>query len=72
MLNNKRKNLGYFDNIEDAQSARQAAEIKYFGKYRHAPIDLCPLFFGLCPECEARLMEILNNILPPEPDFDWE
>ena len=34
MVNNKTKNLGRFDNIEDAIKARKEAELKYFGEYR--------------------------------------
>lgn len=33
-LNGNRKNLGYFQNLDDAIKAREEAEIKYFGEYR--------------------------------------
>ena len=33
-LNGKRKNLGYFQNLDDAIKVREEAEIKYFGEYR--------------------------------------
>jgi hypothetical protein len=32
-INRRKKNLGYFDDIEDAIKARKDAEIKYFGVY---------------------------------------
>ena len=31
-VNNKQVSLGYFDNIEDARTARQAGELKYYGQ----------------------------------------
>ena len=34
-INGKRINLGYFNDINKAIEARQQAEIKYFGKFRH-------------------------------------
>lgn len=33
-LNGNRKNLGYFQNLDDAIKAREEAEIEYFGEYR--------------------------------------
>lgn len=34
-VNNKQKELGHFDNFEDARHARLLAENKYFGKYSY-------------------------------------
>ena len=33
-INGKRKNLGYFNTLEEAAEARRQAEIEYFGEYR--------------------------------------
>jgi hypothetical protein len=32
----KQKHLGYYEKIEDARAAREAAEIRYFGEFRRA------------------------------------
>jgi len=36
--NNKKINLGYFDNFEDAVEVRKQAEIEHFGEYRYKTI----------------------------------
>ena len=39
MLNNKKINLGYFKDFEDACKARKDGEIKYFGEFRNKDED---------------------------------
>lgn len=34
-FNSKFKNLGYYDNYDDAVKAREDGEIEYFGEYRN-------------------------------------
>lgn len=55
----KPQHLGWFIHKKDAVAARRAAEIKYFGEYRHDPKQLCPLWkTGQCPDCAARAREL--------------
>lgn len=61
MLNGKDKHLGYFNDLEDAKAARQAAERKYFGKFQYDPTLVCPLAqTGECPECAAKLKQLVD------------
>lgn len=60
--------LGYFDELQDAIDARHAAEIKYFGEFRHDPMNLCPGWLSFCPDCSARFAELLPKGLA----VDWD
>lgn len=40
-INNKRINIGYFKNYDDAVKAREDAEIKYFKEYRYKGVENC-------------------------------
>jgi len=58
IVNGKQKHLGYFDDFDEAVKERQQAEIKYYGKFRHDPTNVCPLgATGQCPDCAAKLKE---------------
>jgi len=58
-INQKETFLGLFTDMDDAIKAREQAEIKYFGKYRHDLSNVCPLgSTGECPDCAQRLREL--------------
>lgn len=58
-MDGKQKYLGLFTDLDDAITARQKAEYKYFGEFCHDPTNICPLgFTDECPDCAARLREL--------------
>ena len=62
MVNRKQKNLGHFEEFDEAVKIRQKAEIKYRGEFRHDPTNVCPLgYTGECPDCAVRLKELLSE-----------
>jgi len=67
-VNGKKKYLGEHTDKDDAIAARLEAENKYFGEFRHNPLNLCPGWLDLCPDCSARFADLI----PPTTPVDWD
>jgi len=58
-IDGKQKYLGLFIGINDAFTARQKAEYRYFGEFQHDLTNVCPLgYTGECFDCAVRLKEL--------------